>query len=282
MLANYSAINHDLNCIDWDFELRNASSIDDMVDIFYEIIKLILDKHVPKRACRSIKYPTWYSKNLIKLIKEKDKLRRRVKLYANPVDVFDFEQARYRCHLLIKKCYNDYMSRVEKSISNNNIKAFWSYVKNKRKNTESIPSVMHLGNDKYDEPISICNAFAKHFVSVYNNIGPSLPNNSQDDTLSTDAVLSHIYLSVDCVEKALKRLDPKKGAGPDGIPAMLLSNCPSSLSYPLSVLYNYSLSTGTYPLRWKAANVLPIPKAGDSSDVRNYRPISLLSCLKKN
>ena len=40
--------------------------------------------------------------------------------------------------------------------------------------------------------------------------------------------------------------------------------------------FNLSLSTGIFPTKWKLAKVVPLFKSGDSTDVNNYRPVSLL------
>ena len=49
----------------------------------------------------------------------------------------------------------------------------------------------------------------------------------------------------------------------------------------LTRLINLSLTLSQVPSKWKIANVIPIFKKGDKSDVNNYRPVSLLSCVSK-
>ena len=68
-----------------------------------------------------------------------------------------------------------------------------------------------------------------------------------------------------------------KAAGPDAINDRILKELADPLSLPLSDIFNYSLSTGKPPSVWKLANVTPIPKKDDPSDVSNYRFISLLA-----
>ena len=46
-------------------------------------------------------------------------------------------------------------------------------------------------------------------------------------------------------------------------------------------LINFSFSSGSFPSRWKTAKVSPLYKNGDSRDVQNFRPISVLSVLSK-
>ena len=58
-------------------------------------------------------------------------------------------------------------------------------------------------------------------------------------------------------------------------------NLPNLVALPLSDLFNLSLSSGSVPNIWKEANVSPIHKKNDPSDVSNYRPISRLSTVGK-
>ena len=49
----------------------------------------------------------------------------------------------------------------------------------------------------------------------------------------------------------------------------------------LTKLLNLSLSTSKFPDMWKLANVIPLYKKGERSEINNYRPVSLLSCVSK-
>ena len=43
----------------------------------------------------------------------------------------------------------------------------------------------------------------------------------------------------------------------------------------------YTSASGSFPSRWKTAKVSPLYKNGDSRDVQNFRPISVLPVLSK-
>ena len=69
--------------------------------------------------------------------------------------------------------------------------------------------------------------------------------------------------------------------GLDGIALLFIKSCKSSLLKPLYLLFNQSLTTGSLPSIWKKSFVTPIFKSGIKSDIKNYRPISLLCTLAK-
>ena len=79
----------------------------------------------------------------------------------------------------------------------------------------------------------------------------------------------------------LKWLQLGKATGPDAINNRVLKELTKPLSFPLSGLFNFSLTSGKVPLIWKVANVTPIFKKDDPSVISIYRPISLLSTVGK-
>ena len=79
----------------------------------------------------------------------------------------------------------------------------------------------------------------------------------------------------------LKSLQLGNATGPDSINNRVLKELAKPLSFPLSDLFHFSLTSGKVPLIWKEANATPIFKKDDPSVVSNYRPISLLSTVGK-
>ena len=49
----------------------------------------------------------------------------------------------------------------------------------------------------------------------------------------------------------------------------------------MTSLFNYSIGNGQIPREWKAARVTPIPKSGNSEEISNYRPVSVLPVVGK-
>ena len=72
-----------------------------------------------------------------------------------------------------------------------------------------------------------------------------------------------------------------KATGPDAINNLALKELAQPLSFSLSDLFNFSLTSGKVPLIWREANVTPIFKKDDPSAVSNYRSIYLHSAVGK-
>ena len=53
-----------------------------------------------------------------------------------------------------------------------------------------------------------------------------------------------------------------KVCGPDGLSARILRECAEELSVPLYIICQMSLRSGTFPVMWKQANVIPVYKKG--------------------
>ena len=83
--------------------------------------------------------------------------------------------------------------------------------------------------------------------------------------------LESISISSLEVEDILKTLKTGKAAGPDSIDNRLLKKLARPLSAPLTDLFNFSLFKGKVRNLWKQANVTPVFKKNDPTDVSNYR-----------
>ena len=57
--------------------------------------------------------------------------------------------------------------------------------------------------------------------------------------------------------------------------------CAATLAFPITKIFNLSFNLGQIPSDWKTANVVPVHKKGDKSNIENYRPISLTTLVMK-
>ncbi|KAF9824369.1 hypothetical protein SFRURICE_002031 [Spodoptera frugiperda] len=164
--ADYEAINRDLELIDWHDEFSLCSNVNDRLDKFYNIIDNIIKQHVPYTESKRGKYPPWYSLQLKKLLKQKQKFQQRIKAHNNPLDRVEFNYLRKDCKILTRLCYRNYITEIETKIKGHP-KFFWTHIKNLRKTSSSYPSEMYLGDECAYGSKAISDLFAKQFCSVY-------------------------------------------------------------------------------------------------------------------
>lgn len=79
----------------------------------------------------------------------------------------------------------------------------------------------------------------------------------------------------------LSTLDLNKGSGFDGVSSLFLRECAEILSEPLCTIYSRSMEDGIYPKLFKIGQITPIYKAGQRSNVENYRGVNVLPNLAK-
>ena len=83
------------------------------------------------------------------------------------------------------------------------------------------------------------------------------------------------------VAKLLSNVNKRKATGCDGISARALKLAGTTLAPSLCSLFNQSITSATLPKEWKSANITPVHKGGDETNMNNYRPISVLPIVAK-
>jgi len=136
----------------------------------------------------------------------------------------------------------------------------------------------------------LSNLTTVHGYGYEMGIGDNISAAPQSSVRRTFAVRQHLGpplssfepVTAEEVRKLLSGI-PSKSSPLDVLPCSLLKSCAHVLTPVIARLANLSLQTGKFPVRYKKAQVLPLPKkAGlDSSQPANYRPISNLPTVSK-
>lgn len=81
------------------------------------------------------------------------------------------------------------------------------------------------------------------------------------------------------VKRAFCSVNPRKAAGPDGIPGRVLRDCADQLAEVFTYIFNLSLSTCSIPKCLKSTTIVPIPKKSAVSSINDYRPVACTSTV---
>ena len=135
----------------------------------------------------------------------------------------------------------------------------------------------HLGVAS-NSPPEISNMFAVFFKNIYKKTGNATGCMSEDVGFTNTCMLR---FTGDAVLRGLLNLEVDKGSGPDEIPNSFLKQFAEDLLFPITEIFNLSLSSGHFPTFWKISHVIPIYKDGDRCEISNYRGICIISAIPK-
>jgi hypothetical protein len=88
-------------------------------------------------------------------------------------------------------------------------------------------------------------------------------------------------ITYDEVCKAIKLIKTRKSPGTDKLLNEYFIEACDILAGHITVIFNFILNTGNFPIAWTKGIIVPLHKKGDKSDIKNYRGITLLSNFAK-
>lgn len=273
--GDYTGMYHHLSGVDWA-SILESSDINGQVYLLTTVVQEAMDMYIPLKTSKKSRFPIWFSRELRTLLKRKDFLHRRFKKSGLPKWEVEFKICRKRCKKILNRDRQAHSDSVESDLVKNP-KKFWRYAKSRL--GKNIESEIVL-NQHSDSAKGMSELFADHFASVYIN-----NNNCSSSILPHSDVfgdsLGSVVVDEECVRLCIKKMKPTLSAGHDGIPAAIVKAYHELLTPILCTIFNNSLTSGIFPDDWKLAVVVPVLKSGNSGDVLNYRPISLLSSFSK-
>lgn len=277
----------DLNNVDWT-QITKCSDVNDAAHMFQSLFINVCNNHAPikKKRVRKKKSP-WLTDDIVSLIRERDKLKKKAIVTGLSSDWSNFRAMKNKVNYEIRYSKQSYIANNIRK-SGKNTKKVWDTIRhvipNKRVNT----NITCMESDKGDvnEPKKVANVLNDYFANVGPNLASKIPTSdrhefSDDLRLSNEESFKFQPVSESYVLNELKSLPDGKATGTDDLPAKLLKMAATSIAGPVAYLINVSLTTGIFPDIWKSARICPIHKGGDTNDPGNYRPISILPVISK-
>jgi hypothetical protein len=214
-----------------------------------------LGRHVPMRFSRGCRKLPWITGELSCLKNKKTKAAKRSEASKNDVDETiddceceqlrrEFFSLREECQLMRGRAYVNYRVGIENAIKSYP-KTFFGYVNLKKKRVGYL----------------VLMTSAIFFLILYNEHNLMM----HGCLLIPDLIscrITHLLVLFSSLWMRYRVSCWSKGAGPDGIPPLILKNCASAFARPLSLLFNRSLSTFVFAEIWKLSYVAPIFKKG--------------------
>ena len=108
---------------------------------------------------------------------------------------------------------------------------------------------------------------------------PTMPVKKKISQTSVDKLESEF--THEELDQAIKETSLEKAAGLDRVKNELLKNLPDEVEKEILILFNKIKKEKKTPRSWRRGRVKLLHKGKDKTDLGNYRPITLCSCLSK-
>lgn len=127
--ANYPRISSFIASFDW--QATFTDDVNSSVNLFMDALHASILKFVPKTSYRKSNFPSWVTKELINLIRHKNKLHAIFKSSFDPLDYKAFSLTRAKCKHLSRQCHRAFVKRTENSLIKDPNK-FWDFIRKSR------------------------------------------------------------------------------------------------------------------------------------------------------
>ena len=224
----------------------------------------------------------WLNSHVRRAIRKRKRAHKFAKRLNNEESWRKYRVLRNESIKSLRTAKHDFTSNLASKLTTRNMssKDWWKNFKIcvGKDSRENIPPLKNDYGQTINKPKEKAGLFNKYFHSQTllddrDKDVPvlSVPNNTIDS----------IRLEVEEVQIILKSLQVGKVSGPDFINSRILKEIAVSISTALTELFDTSLLLAQVSDIWKRANVSPIYKKDDKTDVVNYRRISLIISVGK-
>jgi len=294
--ANWDQFKLDLNkYYNNTFQNQENNDPNHLWELFKITLTKLSSKHIPSKTTKPKSDLPWVTKEIIRLIRKRDKLYSKIKTQTSSNN-HNSSECKSKLKTLrsviqnsLRKSYWKYLDSVilAGDSGNNKNKKFYSFIKHKKTENSGI-SPLKSNGITHTDPVQKANILNKQFESVFSK--PNSLNPHQISEINQIKQGSHptctsdphnIAITVSGVEKMLTGLNPNKASGPDQISPRLLKTLSKEIAPFLTKIFRSSLDTGMVPSDWRSASVAPIFKKGAKCKPSNYRPISLTCIASK-
>ena len=296
--VNFEQFHQDLETAPWSV-MNMHDTIDEKYAYWKSLFMSIVDKHLPEKKMRFREKDVPYmTEDWKRAIKEKRLYARK---YAHHRTVENWELKRKwrneatKCRRRAIKRYWVNKSADLKLKPGDFFKAFKPFIGSKNNSSKPDSNInIKLNGVVIKDQVRVANTLANYFSTMANDIGGSNATNLSESDFELHPSLSSIEKAIENqdnwsfdrvnqtqVQTLLEGLNIKKATGWDSISPRLLRTAAKGITDSLTTLYNNCIDQGKWPEEWKRGIWIPAYKKDDPTDVKNYRPITLLCTVDK-
>lgn len=281
----------DIANIDWTQVLCEEDP-DEALELFMNLIMPIIDNHAPlkRMTVRSVVSP-WVDNELKEYFTQRDVLKAEA-ISSGDVILWDrYKKLRNYVTKLNRLKKRAYYENKFKDIKSNTSKTWNTLNELTKRISKPVPSFLEVDNLFLTKSVDIANYLGDYYKSKVQTLRKNMNSKTTTD-LGCSTIKNNIMenkyctfafdkVSISTIESVLKSMKVKP-SGMDELDIRLLKLVADIVAIPVSHIINISLEKCRYPVKWKVAKIVPLPKnTKEPFSAKNSRPISILPALSK-
>ncbi len=264
-----------LDDVDWDMFRASSSDVSEFTDVAVSFVNTLYK--ATEQATETITVRTfpnqkpWVDRTI------RDAVNKRTAAYNEALLSGNMSEYKASCYALrraVRATKFRYSERIESHFQLNDSRRMW----------QGLRTICAFGN-KSSAEVRADPLLANELNTFYgrfecNGGSAALPVSASGSSRQRSD--NHVItVSEDEVRRALKRVNIRKAAGPDGITGRVLRSCADQLAGLFTSIFNESLATSVVPTSFKKSIIIPVPKNNKPSCLNDYRPVALTSIVMK-
>ena len=254
---------------------------------FQNVFNSIFHETIPLKNEAKSKTNPWFDNELRLLQKLKRKAYYKHQRKSNTDSKPKYSRIKNHYERVIKTKKANYYKKLLQSYRND-VKMVWKTINEiiVRSKMTSSPNCIEVDDAKLTNTQDIANGFNLHFSAIAKNLLAQNQPSQSSSTSSFTSFNNHSTFFINSItaqeiKRIIYTIKPKSFSGCDGIPSKLLRELPESILEVLAHIFNQFFNAEKFSSRFELAKVVPVFRKGNSTDLNNYRSISLLNTFSK-
>ncbi len=261
-----------LDDVDWDMFRASSSDVSEFTEVAVSFVNTLTEQATETITVKSFpNQKPWVDRTI------RDAVNKRTAAYNEALLSGNMREYKASCYALrraVSAAKHRYKERIESHFQLNDSRRMW----------QGLRTICAFGN-KSSAEVRADPSLAEELNTFYGRFESNggiaaLPSSTSGSSRQRSE--NHVItVSEDEVRRALKGVNIRKAAGPDGITGRVLRSCADQLAGLFTSIFNESLATSVVPTSFKKSIIIPVPKNSKPSCLNDYRPVALTSIVMK-
>lgn len=174
--GNYSALNSELQSIDWDTFLEDGLDIDQMWKKFSQRLGQLVKKHVPKKSVKQKKKQKseWITSDTIQMMKNRAEVWKKYQEYPSNVNYDKYKTIRNKVNCMVRRDKAIYQRNLIESFKGND-KLFYGYMRRVQTRPVKVAALKNEKGEFTRTNLEAADVLGNFFHDVYTREKPGLP-----------------------------------------------------------------------------------------------------------